>query len=77
MSEDRKQPGEGDRESDRRDREHTQAFVESGKVDEQAEAAKPKDDEEAEALRKAEDEGRERAREKDPAVTRDYSDSAE
>ena len=68
-----KPAGEGDRESDRNYRERTKEFVESGKVEEKAEQAKPADDEEAEALKKAEEAGKRRAKEKDPAVTRDYS----
>lgn len=71
---DKKRPGEGDRESDRRYREHTEEFVESGKVEEKARDAEPESSEEAEKLEKAEDEGRDRAKEKDPAVKRDYSE---
>lgn len=73
-AQDRKRPGEGDREADRRYRERTEKFVESGKVEEKAGDAEPGSSEEAEALKKAEDEGRARAKEKDPAVTRDYSE---
>ena len=61
--------GEGDRESARRYDEATREFVESGKVEEAAENAKGQDPTEA---RNAERAGRERAREKDPAVHRDY-----
>lgn len=75
-TEDRQSPGEGDRESDRRYREHTEEFVESGKVREKAGEAGPGSDEEAEELKRAEDKGRERAKENDPAVTRDYTEGA-
>ena len=62
--------GEGDRESADRYNEATHEFVESGKVAEAAEKAKGQDPAEAE---EAEAAGRERAREKDPAVHRDYA----
>jgi hypothetical protein len=61
--------GEGDRESAKRYNQDTREFVESGKVDEAAEQAAGQDPDEAEGSEKA---GRERAREVDPAVSRDY-----
>ena len=61
--------GEGDRESARRYNEDVRAFVESGKVKEAAEQAKGQDPAEAEAAEKA---GKERAKEFDPAETRNY-----
>jgi hypothetical protein len=61
--------GEGDKEAAREYNEATREFVESGKVDEAAERARGQDPREAE---RAEREGEERAKEKDPAVRRDY-----
>lgn len=63
--------GEGNREADRRYREKTRDFVESGQVDEAARKAAPQSQQEAEALRRAEEEGRSRAKEEDPALRRD------
>ena len=76
MPNEKERPGEGDRESDRHYRQHTKEFVESGEVDEKARQATPSSKEEAEALEKAEEAGKERAKEKDPAVKRDYSKSS-
>jgi hypothetical protein len=61
--------GEGDKESAREYNEATRDFVESGKVEDSAKRAG--DQSSAEAQR-AEQAGRERAKEKDPAVQRDY-----
>lgn len=61
--------GEGDREADRRYRERTREFVESGRVDEAAEEARKKS---GRADREAEEKGRSRAREEDPEVRRKY-----
>ena len=75
MSKEKQRPGEGDRKSDQNYRQHTREFVESGQVDEKAKQAEPADKQEAEALKKAEEAGKRRAKEKDPAVARDYSKS--
>jgi hypothetical protein len=61
--------GEGDRESAREYNEATRRFVESGEVEEAARGSRGQDPAEAE---RAEQAGLERAREKDPAVHRDY-----
>lgn len=70
MSKPHSQKGEGDRESDRRYREHTRDFVDSGKVDEKAEEARREGG--SKPLREAEKAGRQRAKEEDPNVKRDY-----
>jgi hypothetical protein len=62
--------GEGDRESARR---YAKAFVESGKVKEQADTTANISLEEKRELGEAEKAGKERAKEEDPAVRRDYS----
>jgi hypothetical protein len=61
--------GEGDKEAAREYSEATREFVESGKVDEAAKEAGRQDPREADAAERA---GKERAKEKDPAVHRDY-----
>lgn len=67
-----KNQGEGDRESAERYNEASQDFVKSGKVKEAAQRAKGQDPQEA---RHSEHEGKRRAKEEDPAVTRDYKKS--
>lgn len=67
--------GEGDKEAAREYNEATREFVESGKVEEAAERAGGGHDP-AEAG-SAEQAGLERAKEKDPAVHRDYEKPAE
>lgn len=62
--------GEGDRESAKRYNENTRKFVESGKVEEAARNAGKGDKQEME---RAEQAGKDRAKELDPAVTRDFS----
>lgn len=62
--------GEGDRESAKRYNEKTRKFVESGKVDEAARKAGKGDKQEVE---RAEQAGKDRAKELDPAGSRDYS----
>jgi hypothetical protein len=62
--------GEGDWESAKRYNEKTQKFVESGKVDEAARKAGKGDKQEMERAEKA---GKDRAKEFDPAGSRDYS----
>ena len=64
-----KNQGEGDREAARRYNQDQREFVESGKVQQAAEQAAGQDPAEAEA---AEEAGKQRAREFDPAETRDY-----
>lgn len=61
--------GEGNKEAAREYNEATRKFVESGRVEEAAEQAKGQDPSEAE---RAEQAGIERAKEKDPAVHREY-----
>ncbi|MCA1600464.1 MAG: hypothetical protein LC776_02055 [Acidobacteria bacterium] len=65
--------GEGDRESTRRYDDATKAFVESGKVKEQADTTANISLEEKRELGEAEKVGKERAKEEDPAVRRDYA----
>lgn len=65
--------GEGDWESARRYDEATKAFVESGKVKENADTTAKISPEEKRELEEAEKAGKERAKEEDPAVRRDYS----
>ena len=65
--------GEGDRESTRRYDDATKAFVESGKVKEQADTTANISLEEKRELGEAEKVGKERAKEEAPAVRRDYS----
>ncbi|MBK1724511.1 hypothetical protein [Thiocystis violacea] len=61
--------GEGDRESARRYEADTQRFVESGKVEQ---AAKDAAEQSPETAKRAEQAGEARAKEKDPALHRDY-----
>lgn len=68
--------GEGDREAARHYRKDTEDYLESHDVESDAQHAEPESRATKEALRKAEEEGRKHAREEDPAVRRDYSDSA-
>ena len=67
--------GEGNREADRRYRKATREFVESGQAEQSAEPA-PASPEERRELENAERTGRKKAKEKDPAVTRDYTKPA-
>jgi hypothetical protein len=60
--------GEGNYEASRQYNEATKQFVESGKVDAAAQAAKPKDEKEAREMREAEAAGKQRAKEEDPAL---------
>jgi hypothetical protein len=60
--------GEGNYKASQRYREKTEAFVESGRVDEAAKAATPASPEEAAELEQAEQAGRERAAEEDPLL---------
>jgi len=62
--------GEGNHEADRRYREDTKRFVDSGRVAEAAQEAKRALDEGGEDLKAAEKEGRSRAAEEDPEVTK-------
>ncbi len=66
--------GEGDREAAREYNESTRQFVESGKVEDAAERAGDQDPAEAERAERA---GIDRAKEKDPAVRRDYRKPAD
>ncbi len=70
MAQHDKNQGEGDRESARRFNRNARDFVESGKVEDAARRAGESDKEEGEQAEKV---GRERAKEFDPAVTRDHS----
>jgi len=61
--------GEGNKSAARSYNEKTRRFVESGRVNKQAEAArKAVEGDEKEALRKAEEIGRSHAKDEDPAV---------
>jgi hypothetical protein len=70
MADKPKVQGEGDRESAKRYNKDTREFVESGKVDEAARKAGEGDKEEMERAEKV---GEDRAKEFDPAVSREYS----
>ena len=61
--------GEGNHEADRRYREDTKRFVESGGVDAAAREAKRAVEEDGDALAAAEKEGRSHVAEEDPEVT--------
>lgn len=65
--------GEGDRESARRYNEAVRETTKSGKVERREGERRASDDPE---LREAEEKGKERARERDPAVSRDYDKPA-
>ena len=54
--------GEGNYTAARRHRRSTEAFVESGKVDDAADKAAPRDDKEAQVLEDAERAGKQKAR---------------
>ncbi|MBL8286473.1 MAG: hypothetical protein JNL85_00680 [Rubrivivax sp.] len=60
--------GEGDPESARHYNEAQQQFVQSGRVQQAADAARPRDDGEAEDMQRAEQQGREHAKGEDPTV---------
>ncbi len=60
--------GEGSYQGARQYNERTKKFVDSGKVDEAARAAKPQSEEEAHQMHKAERIGKQRARGEDPAL---------
>jgi len=60
--------GEGNYEAAEQYDEAQRKFVESGKVDAAARAAKPKSKKEAEEMQQAEQAGRSRAKEEDPAI---------
>ncbi|MGE3401730.1 MAG: hypothetical protein AB7K63_04025 [Vicinamibacterales bacterium] len=62
--------GEGNYKASQRYREKTEAFVESGRVDEAAENAAPESADEARELEDAERAGRERMKEEDPQLRR-------
>jgi hypothetical protein len=63
--------GEGNYEASRQYNEATKRFVESGKVDEAAQKAKPGNAAEARDLENAEAKGKSRAKEEDPALRGD------
>lgn len=73
MTEDKKNQGEGDREAARHYREKTEAFVESGQVDEAAKKAATMSEQERMEAEAAEKAGTERAKEFDPQSERNYS----
>jgi hypothetical protein len=60
--------GEGNHEADRRYREETKRFIDSGRVDDAARQAKRAVENGSEDLQRAEDEGRSRVAEEDPEV---------
>ena len=62
--------GEGNHAADRRYRDETKRFIDSGRVGEAAEEAKRALDEDGEALAAAEEEGRSHIAEEDPQVSR-------
>jgi hypothetical protein len=62
--------GEGDYESAKRYDDETRAFIEKGKVEPAARAAKPKDKAEAKEMERAEEQGRARSHGEDPALSK-------
>ena len=68
MTKPNKVQGEGNYDAAKEYDDEQHKFVESGKVDAAARAAKPKSPEEAEEMKRAEEAGRSRAKEEDPAV---------
>ena len=60
--------GEGSYSGSKDYNQRTKKFVESGKVDEAARAAKPKSEQEAHEMQKAERIGKQRAKGEDPAL---------
>jgi hypothetical protein len=62
--------GEGNHSADRRYREETRRFIDSGRVEEAAEEAKRALDQDGEALEAAEAEGKSHIAEEDPQVSR-------
>lgn len=60
--------GEGNHEADRRYREDTKRFIDSGRVEEAAREAKRAVETDGEELERAEEEGKSRIAEEDPAV---------
>ncbi|HKY90569.1 MAG TPA: hypothetical protein VJM11_05985 [Nevskiaceae bacterium] len=62
--------GEGDYESAKRYDDETREFVEKGKVEPAARAAKPKSEAEAKEMERAEDRGRARSHGEDPALSK-------
>lgn len=72
MAKEKNQPipekGEGNHEADRRYREETKRFIDSGRVEQAAGEAKRALEEDGEALEAAEEEGRARIAEEDPEV---------
>ena len=70
---DSKNQGEGDRDAARRYNKASHDFVETENVTEKARQAGNVSEQEMRKLKEAEKAGKERAKEKDPAVSRDYS----
>jgi len=68
VREDSEVQGEGNYEAAKEYDDAQRKFVQSGKVDAAAQAAKPKSPEEAEEMKRAEEIGRSHAKEEDPAV---------
>lgn len=60
--------GEGSYTASKDYNERTKKFVDSGKVEQAAQDAKPKSEQEAHEMQKAERMGKERAKEEDPAL---------
>jgi hypothetical protein len=60
--------GEGSYTASKDYNERTKKFVESGKVGEAAQAAKPKSEQEAQEMQEAERIGKQRAKDEDPAL---------
>jgi len=60
--------GEGDKESDRKYREHTEQFLKSKKGQDAIRHAGDVSEEEARKLRKAEQKGKSRAKDEDPQI---------
>jgi hypothetical protein len=74
MAKVKKNGGEGDRESARRFNKKEREFVKSGKGKKAIQKARRRGDEAGDGDIKAERKARARAKEHDPAVTRDYRD---
>lgn len=75
MTDKNRNQGEGNREAAKTYNEAQRDFVDSGKVDEKAAEAKRALEKDGDKLKKAEAAGRAETAERDPEVTRDYSNA--
>lgn len=73
MTDDAKNQGEGNREAARNYNQSTREFVKSNPVEQKAREGADVDKTEEIELKRAEEQGKSRAKEEDPAITRNYS----